>query len=201
LPPSSAISRPEPARTVTPARPLPSAPAFRSRKLDIGCGQHKVPGALGLDHIHSTQADVVCDLTQFPWPLPADTFEEIFAYNILEHLPDTVATMNEIHRLARPGAQLHIRTPHFSSLESWEDPTHLHHFALESFDYFCRDTRHVVHYTENHFAVTAKKLHFSGHPFGLAGRLLCALSPRKYERRWSFLFRPGGMDIHLRVIK
>jgi 2-polyprenyl-3-methyl-5-hydroxy-6-metoxy-1,4-benzoquinol methylase len=174
---------------------------MEKRKLDIGCGGHKVAGAIGLDWIGATQADVICDLRQFPWPLQESSFDEIYAYNVLEHLSDTVATMEEIHRVGREGALVHIRTPHFASLESWEDPTHVHHFSLESFDYFCDGTRHVGHYSPKRFRVVAKKLHFGGHPISIMGRMLCAMNPRKYEKRWAFMFRPGGMEITLAVVK
>src|SRR5450755_2048040 len=130
---------------------------------------------------------------------PAAT--EIFAYNVMEHLPNVVATMEEIHRIGRDDALVHIKTPHFAGLESWEDPTHVHHLSLESFDYFSKGSRHVGHYSKSEFRVVEKKLHFGGNPMSQTGRLLCWLSPRKYEKRWAFIFRPIGMEIHLAIVK
>jgi hypothetical protein len=46
-----------------------------------------------------------------------------------------------------------------------------------------------------------RKLHFGGHPFALVGRLLCALSPRGYEKRWSFIFRPSSLELDLAAVK
>jgi hypothetical protein len=174
---------------------------MEKRMLDIGCGKYKVAGAIGLDWIGATDADVVCDLTKFPWPLEANSFDEIFAYNVMEHLPNVVATMEEIHRIGHDGALVHIKTPHFAGLESWEDPTHVHHFSLESFDYFSKGSRHVGHYSKSEFRVAEKKLHFGGNPMSQIGRLLHWLSPRKYEKRWAFIFRPSGMEIHLAIVK
>jgi SAM-dependent methyltransferase len=174
---------------------------MQKQMLDVGCGTHKVPGAVGLDWIGATQADVVCDLTKFPWPLDDDSFDEIFAYNVMEHLPNVVATMEEIHRVGRNGALVHIKTPHYAGLESWEDPTHVHHFAFESFDYFCDNQRHVGHYSPRKFRMVNKRLHFGGHPMSLMGRMLFALSPRKYDKRWSFVFRPSGLEVTLAVVK
>jgi SAM-dependent methyltransferase len=173
------------------------------RVLDIGCGDKKVEGAIGIDVVGSTAADVVCDLTVFPWPLEGDRFDEVFANNVIEHLPDVVKTMEEIHRVCRQGAVVHIKTPHFAALESWEDPTHLHHFAFESFDYFAGGgrRRHVRHYTEKRFRVLRKRLHFGGHPFSWIGRVLFAISPRGYEKRWCFWFRPSTLEIDLTVEK
>ena len=172
-----------------------------SRKLDIGCGRKKVPGALGLDSVPETDADIVHDLVKTPWPVQADWFDEIYADNVLEHLPNLPALMTEIHRVARHGAILYIRTPHFASLSSWEDPTHVHHFSLDSFDYFCRSTRHVAHYARCRFEVVAKRLHFGGFPLAQLGRLVCAASTRHYEKYWAFALRPSTLEIHLRVVK
>lgn len=171
------------------------------KKLDIGCGDKKVEGAIGVDSLGATAADVICDLTRFPWPFDDDSFDELFAYNIMEHLPDTVRTMEEIHRIGRPDAVVHIKTPHHASLESWEDPTHVHHFALESFDYFCQGTRHVRYYSAREFEAIERKLHFGGHPLAWIGRLLYALSPRGYEKRWSFIFRPSTLEVRLKIVK
>lgn len=170
-------------------------------RLDIGCGNKKVPGAVGLDVLGATDADVVCDLNRLPWPFGDDIFEEVFASNIMEHLPNTVATMEEIHRISRSGALVHIRTPHFAALESWEDPTHVHHFALESFDYFCGSARHVRYYARCQFRLVERRLHFGGHPLAWVGRLLYTMSPRGYEKRWSFIFRPSSLEVHLAVLK
>ena len=46
-----------------------------------------------------------------------------------------------------------------------------------------------------------KRLHFGGNPMSQIGRLLHWLSPRKYEKRWAFTFRPSGMEIHLAIVK
>ena len=38
--------------------------------LDIGCGKKKQePGAVGLDRQPGSAADVLCELTRFPWPM------------------------------------------------------------------------------------------------------------------------------------
>lgn len=192
---------PEPTSSCLRAQVLFTYRSAVGSKLDIGCGHRKHAGAIGLDVVGSTQADVVCDLNRPPWPFDDDTFDDVFAYNILEHLPNTVATMAEIHRICRNDARVHIETPHHAALESWEDPTHVHHFSLDSFDYFCGGGRHVGHYTRALFRVIRKELHFGGHPLAWIGRLLYFLSPRGYEKRWSFVFRPSRLEVHLAVVK
>jgi ubiquinone/menaquinone biosynthesis C-methylase UbiE len=169
--------------------------------LDVGCGTRKLPGAVGIDWIGGTAADVVHNLTQFPWPFPDRSFDHFYADNVMEHLPNVVATMEEIHRLGRSGATVHIKTPHYASQASWRDPTHVHHFSLESCDYFCESARPVQHYTKSRFRMVTKKLHFGGHPLSQLGRFCCWLNAVKYERRWSFIFRPSTLGFHMQVIK
>src|SRR5690606_13112739 len=70
------------------------------------------------------------------WPLPSDQFTEVLAHDVIEHLDDVVATMEEIHRVSRDGAVVRITLPHFSSSNAFTDPTHRHYFGWYSFHYF-----------------------------------------------------------------
>lgn len=51
----------------------------------------------------------------------------------------------EIHRMCVNGALVTVITPHFSSLASWRDPTHLHHLSFFSMDHFEKSS--AAHYT------------------------------------------------------
>jgi SAM-dependent methyltransferase len=104
--------------------------------LDVGCGNAKTPGALGIDSNPGTQADVIHDLNVFPWPLETNTFDRVVCSHIVEHVADMIKFMEEVHRVSRAGAQIEIVTPHFSSRFSYTDPTHVRHLGLRSFDYF-----------------------------------------------------------------
>ena len=104
--------------------------------LHLGCGRKLMSGAVNVDISADVGADVVHDLARKPWPLPSDGFREVHAYDVIEHLTDTVGTMEEIHRVCKPGARVFITLPHFSSGNAYTDPTHLHQFSYFSFDYF-----------------------------------------------------------------
>ena len=104
--------------------------------LNLGCGRKKMPGAVNVDISAQVGADVVHNLAQLPWPLPSDTFREVHAMDVIEHLDDTLAAMGEIHRVCRGGALVHITVPHFSSANAFTDPTHRKQFSYFSFDYF-----------------------------------------------------------------
>lgn len=107
--------------------------------LDVGCGNNKRAGAVGIDFNANTQADVVHDLNVFPYPFPESSCEEIYVTHCIEHLDNVVKVMEELHRLAKPGARVIIDAPYFSGQDAFSDPTHKHFFTSRSFDYFTGD--------------------------------------------------------------
>lgn len=106
------------------------------RVLDVGCGLNKRPGAVGIDRNPRTAADVLCDLDHFPWPFRDSAFDELYAVHVIEHVSDVVRTVEEFHRLVRPGGRIHIVTPHYTDFSSFCDPTHRWHLNSFSFRYF-----------------------------------------------------------------
>ncbi|MGQ9917413.1 MAG: class I SAM-dependent methyltransferase [Bryobacteraceae bacterium] len=106
------------------------------RVLDVGCGLNKRPGAVGIDRNPRTAADVLCDLDHFPWPFRDSAFDELYAVHVIEHVSDVVRTLEEFHRLVRPGGRIHIVTPHYTDFSSFCDPTHRWHLNSFSFRYF-----------------------------------------------------------------
>jgi len=97
--------------------------------LDVGCGQNKWPGAVGIDISADTAADVVADLNEFPWPLEDDSFDQILCQDVIEHVDDIIPFLRELHRVSRPGARIHLRTPHYTSVLAYSDPTHKHYLS------------------------------------------------------------------------
>lgn len=109
------------------------------KTLDIGCGRHKTPGAVGLDSNPRSDADVIHDLDRVPYPFPDDEFDLIVGNQVIEHVSDVLAVVAELHRIARPGAVIRLDTPHYSDIASYTDPTHKRHLTTESFAYFTGD--------------------------------------------------------------
>ena len=104
-------------------------PASGGAVLDIGCGSAKVPGSVGLDVSPDTAADIVHDLDVFPYPIQDESFDDILLQDVLEHVQQPIRLFEELHRIARPGACIQLRTPHFSSVLAYGDPTHRHAFS------------------------------------------------------------------------
>ena len=67
--------------------------------LDLGCGQDKTPGALGVDLVPGPGVDLVHDLNVTPWPLEQNRFDQVVCSHVLEHLSDLAGVMREIHRV------------------------------------------------------------------------------------------------------
>lgn len=104
-------------------------------KLNLGCGDHKVNGFIGVDKIKTPQTDIVHDLTAFPYPFKDSTVHEVLLSHVLEHLPDTIKVMEEIWRICKNGARIKIFVPYYNSPGAYHDPTHQKFFTEHSFDY------------------------------------------------------------------
>lgn len=78
---------------------------------------------------------VVCDLRN-KWPFPDNSVDHFRAHDILEHLPDKIFTMNEIHRCLRPGGTIEIFIPTIDGVGFISDPQHTSYWSRSSFDYF-----------------------------------------------------------------
>jgi SAM-dependent methyltransferase len=123
--------------------------------LDVGCGATKWPGSVGLDISADTAADVVHDLDEFPYPFEDSRFDQVLMQDVLEHVREPIRVFDELHRICRPGARIHVRTPHFSSLLAYSDPTHRHYFSAEAlrtlaeprFSHYTAVRMRVVHVT------------------------------------------------------
>lgn len=115
--------------------------------LDVGCGIKKYPGSTGIDRNPDTAADIIWDLDKFPWPVESSTFDETRLIHVIEHVGDVIATMEELHRILKPGGQIVLETPHYTDFSSWCDPTHRWHLNSFSFRYFGVDNAGFGYYS------------------------------------------------------
>ena len=171
--------------------------------LDIGCGKKKQESsAIGLDCQPGSSADVLCDLRHFPWPLRDNCAGRIYLSHFLEHHPDILRAMAEVHRIAQRGAEVIIVTPHFSSPDSYTDPTHLFHLAFHSFEYFARNDFENFTYHAGGFRILERRLTFGGNLLlDNLGRLLAAISVDFYEKHLAWVFPARNLICRLSVSK
>lgn len=104
-------------------------------KIILGGGIHTEEGWINLDILNIPEVDIVCDLNR-GIPLHDNSVIEIKARHILEHLNDTVKIMEEIWRVSKPGAKIFIKSPYYTSIGAFKDPTHKQFFTERTFDYF-----------------------------------------------------------------
>jgi SAM-dependent methyltransferase len=168
--------------------------------LNLGCGRKLRPGAVNVDISRDVGADVVHDLATLPWPLPSDTFAEVHAYDVIEHLQDVVKAMEEIHRVCLPGARVHITVPHFSSANAYTDPTHRHQFSASSFDYFEADHA-LAFYSRARFRRRHSQIVFYPSLVNKMVHRLANRSPQAYEQRWAWMFPAWFLSVELTVVK
>jgi SAM-dependent methyltransferase len=181
----------------------PAALSFAMLILDIGCGKKKQdPSAIGLDRQPGSSADVRCDLTHFPWPLKDNCAGRIYLSHFLEHHPDILRAMAEVHRIAQPGAEVIIVTPHYSSPDSYTDPTHLFHLAVRSFDYFERNSFEDFIYPAGGFRILQRRLTFGGNLLlDNLGRMFAAISLDFYEKHLAWVLPARNIICRLAVSK
>ena len=168
-------------------------------RLDVGCGSRKIADAVGLDHKPFLGVDVVFDLDSAePWPFPDDTFSYIHANHVVEHLRDTLRFFAEAHRVAKHGAILHIETPHYSSRDSWIDPTHVKHFSL----FFTSQIVDGTYLPEHRYALVSHRLSFGLGIKTIPQRLWVKIfGYESYERCVAWRWPARNIKIDLRVVK
>lgn len=105
-----------------------------TRKLNLGCGESLRKGYVNVDWHAATGADIVHNLNDFPYPFENNSFEEIVAFHVLEHLDRPFDVMRELHRLLVPHGTLYLKVPHFS--RGFTHAEHRHGFDLSFPKYF-----------------------------------------------------------------
>lgn len=169
--------------------------------LDIGCGNRKISGAVGLDRNLKSQADVIHDLDIFPYPFEDDQFDRIYGIDVLEHVGHVIRTMEEIHRIGKPGAQVFLRVPHFTSTQAYGDPTHKHFFNTESLDYFCGGFPEYEFYTQTRFKKIKVRINFWKIHRIDGVSILANRFPIYYEKLFAFMFPAMNIEFQLEIVK
>ncbi len=167
---------------------------MQARILDVGCGANKTPGSLGIDCRSFPGVDIVHDLEVVPWPLRSNAFDLIICSHIVEHVSDVGRFVKEIHRVCADQAKVRIDTPHFSSLDSWLDPSHRQHLSLHSFEFFCADgyLNDGAVFTVERATLTFRK--------ALTSRIAAALfhlAPRHYEQNLAYILPARDINVVL----
>ncbi len=165
--------------------------------LVVGCGLRPKPGAVNLDCVPLPGVDVVFDLnllgkpvdyqitgihaqsaptgadyTKFYLPWHRGHFDRIEAEDVIEHVDNPIAVVQELGRVLKVGGTLWVRGPDDTMV--WHDLTHKRAFSERTFDGFCPDTYDGKHYGHYHgpikFRMVAKRLQNHGWEYTLEKR-------------------------------
>jgi SAM-dependent methyltransferase len=125
-------------------------------ELLIGCGSRankdiSIPGKekfhhlVRLDYNADHHPDVLWDLRNHPLPFEDNTFNEVHAYEVLEHLAQQgdyrffFAEFSEYWRILKPGGHFFATVPDYRSKWAWGDPSHTRVIQSESLVFLDQD--------------------------------------------------------------
>lgn len=83
-----------------------------------------------LDVMESNKPDILHDLNVLPYPFADNEFDEIHAYEVLEHCGTQgdwrffFAQFSEFHRILKPGGYFAGSCPMWDQVWAWSDPGH-----------------------------------------------------------------------------
>jgi hypothetical protein len=129
-------------------------------KVDLACGNRKhSEDCIGLDCSAETDANIVWDLNQYPWPLEDNSVDEVFCNHYIEHIPHDaqngnktdgfIQFMNEVYRILKPTCKANFVAPYYTSVRAYGDPTHCRQICDWTFLYYnkeWRDNNKLSHY-------------------------------------------------------
>lgn len=119
-------------------------------KLDLGCGDKKKHGFIGIDNVKLDDVDVVHDLNK-GIPYKNGSVDEIFTSSTLEHLDNPLFILEEIHRVLKKGGKATILVPHFSNPLCYHF-MHKSYWSYNSLNFLEKDrARH--YYTKANFKI------------------------------------------------
>lgn len=182
-------------------------------KLNLGCGKDLKEGYINLD-IVDYGGNMIHDINKFPYPFDDNTFDEIFASHVLEHLGSFHNTITELYRILKPNGLLIVYVPFFLNTKYFGEPDHKIPFSIRSFDnYEYIGNRKLKFYEKwklNHrtnyegkaqFEVLEKRFITSHFPVLKWMDHILNIEPVMYERFFAGIFSPEEVFFKLRAIK
>ncbi len=107
------------------------------KKLNLGSGKDykkTSEGWINLDYNSRYKTDLNHNLDKFPYPFKKEEIDYVYCSHILEHVQDFFKTIKEIERILKKGGILHVRVPHFSNGNGYNDLTHRRFFGWQTFN-------------------------------------------------------------------
>lgn len=174
---------------------------------DIGCGNAKTPGAIGLDRLRLPGVDIVCDLTRFPWPLADDSADRLVFNHSIQYLGPFVHLIREMTRICMSGALIEVTSPHFSSYNYYSDPLYCFPLAWRTFDFWSPGSGFKYSYyggSDFKMRILRRSISFNNgpNPWRILGiEAFANRFPRFYERFFAFILPAQEIRFTLQILK
>lgn len=116
--------------------------------IDIGCGNHKVKGSIGVDIKKTSEVDILASVYELPFE--DKTFDVAYLHEVIEHLDNPKKALKEIRRILKDDGILHITTPNsqylfrlvrlFFNIKPKVDSEHINSWSLGELENLLRDS-------------------------------------------------------------
>jgi len=107
-------------------------------RLELGCGERKQRGFIGLDNRRLPGVDILHDLEVFPWPLPDESCAVVIASHVIEHIKPwlMIKFMDEVWRIMKDDGTFAMSHPYGVNDLYLGDPTHCNPCIQSTWQYF-----------------------------------------------------------------
>lgn len=169
--------------------------------LDLGCGDNKRPGTIGVDKAQLDGVDVIADVDEH-LPFDDNRVDAIYTTYLFEHVKDIVKVMEECHRVLKPGGKFHIRVPHATNVGAF-DLTNTNFFMYDAFTFFIVGEIHASDFrTSARFRYISRKIVFGKKAFwNYLIEPIVNLIPRVYENTPLRIFPARDLLVTLEAVK
>ena len=101
-------------------------------KLNLGCGKDYRAGWVNIDANPLVKFDKCVTLGRYPIPCGDNSVDEVFMSHSLEHIKDFWGFIDDLYRVCKNGATLHIITPHATAWGAYT-PQHYTQWSISAF--------------------------------------------------------------------
>jgi ubiquinone/menaquinone biosynthesis C-methylase UbiE len=170
------------------------------KKLNLGCGPDYKPNWVNLDYNSNYRMDVNHNLDKFPYPFKDEEFDYIYCAHVLEHVSDLFKTLSELQRITKKNGIIHIRVPHFSNGNGYNDLSHRRFFGWFTFKQI-----EVGYYNKKfNLKTVSQRFNFLAEKHPIANTLFSwffnILPKQFYERFLCWIVPVGEIELRLKKI-
>jgi len=174
-------------------------------QIDLGCGNRKLDGYIGVDTFKSKKTDLISNIEN-GLPFKNNSIDKIYSSFLFEHISNPIKLFQEIYRVCKNNTIVKFRVPYYQSVTQYKDPTHKTPIMPEMIRYFTEDKWYGSDYNINTNFETLKIKYQYFRPFNwMTDKRICFLWPITYPivlfaRRflWNVVH---SITITLKVIK